>query len=112
MPCPWGLNPGSFILGPTHSITIQLNLDSHPVWGWGTVDIASGSEGMPSLMESAGGGWGHSRKGPECHTRGVMVEVDESRDVGREVMVFRGWGHMRGRPQARSRAKVELWVYM
>lgn len=58
--------------------------------GVGTVDTDSGCEGVPGLMESAGEGWGHSRKGSGCHTRGVLGEVDESRRVGREAMVFRG----------------------
>lgn len=53
--------------------------------------------GVPSLMESAGGGWDPSEKGSECHsraltpgTRGVLGEADESRAVGGEVMVYRG----------------------
>lgn len=54
------------------------------------MDTDSGCEGVPGLMESAGEGWGHSRKGSGCHTRGVLGEVHESRTVGREAMVFRG----------------------
>lgn len=76
------------------------------------MDTDSGCEGLPGLMESAEEGWGHSRKGSGCRTRGVLGEVDESRSVGREVVVFRGQGDMRCRPQVRSGAEVEPWVYM